>query len=375
LHVGIVGGGIAGLATALALARSGHSTTVLESAPAIEDVGAGIQLTPNAMHALAALGLDAPARERGEEPETLDLRDGARDLLLSRLPLKGEMTRRFGAPYLVLRRADLQAVLLEAARGEPGIDIRLGRTVWGVEETPGGPRILCEGEAVAADLVVAADGVRSAVRRDFFGYPTAVPSGLTAWRRQGEDGGDLPPASTTLLLLPGAHAVIYPVSRSGLRNMVLIVHGGDRDPAALAERAAPALRPLVGGTAEWSRWPVLVNDARRAFASGRVALVGDAAHALPPTAAQGGAQALEDALTLAACLTAAPPEAALARFSRLRQKRLAAILAATRRNLWGYGLTGAFAVARNLTLRRVPPRLQYLHMAKVFGWRPEDSPK
>jgi salicylate hydroxylase len=369
--VAIAGAGIAGLSAAIALARRGFEVRLLESAGAIEEIGAGIQLSPNAISVLQALGLADIVAKHAVEPHGIAIFEGRSGRLLTEIPLGETARRRYGAPYLVVHRADLQAALLAAAQTEPNIRLELGRRVGNIRLDGDNVRLQAGDEAARADLLLAADGIHSQIRTAFFGHPGAAPTGRLAWRatfRKAPLRG-IDADRTGLWLGPGAHLVHYPLRGGGAINVVVIASDGAQSAAPPLDRFAGPVRALADGVDAWRLWPLSTVDMRPAWTRGRVALLGDAAHGMLPTAAQGGAQALEDAWVLAACLAVGGgPEQALRRFEAARRPRVRRIAAEAARNLTIYSLSGPAAAARNLAISALPPKLHLARLDWLFNW-------
>ena len=322
LPVLIAGGGIAGLTAALAFARHGVEVALFERSEEPEPAGAGVQSSPNATRLLEELGVLARLADRAVRPRDVTLKR-ARDLaVLAAVPLGAEAERRWGAPYLVVHRADLHAALEDAAAAAR-IAVRRGVEVRGFElgAADGSVALQLEGPGQAATrggLAIAADGVWSRTRAAL-GLPRSRFSGALAWRatlaaaspggeRLAGLGGE---GRVSAFLHPGAHLVAYPIRGGAAFNLVAVTDGDREDEGWAAERghaglvgalagAAPALRALVEEAQPWSRWPVHTIDPCAPWViGGRLALIGDAAHAMTPYAAQGAAMAIEDAVTLA----------------------------------------------------------------------------
>jgi len=370
MRIAVAGAGIAGLATAIALARQGFAVDLYERSAVPEEVGAGIQLSPNAMAVLERLGLAGDLAACTSEPRGIAIRDALSGAQLAEIPLGETARRRYGAPYRLVHRADLQAALLTAIGREPSIALRRGEEVDGVAETDRKVRFRAGGRQSQADLLIAADGIHSHTRTRYFGYRGPAPLGRTAWRAM-LPSVDVPETvsldETGLWLGPGAHLVHYPVRRGAALNLVVIGEGParTRPPRGPFGRKA---QQLLDAVPAWTPWPLSAVDTSRPWARGRVLLVGDAAHAMAPSAAQGGAQAIEDAWFLAQALAHDPaaPVDALARYERARRPRVERIVTEAARNLAIYNLRGLPAFARNLALRTSPALLLLMRLDWLF---------
>ncbi len=390
LSVVVVGAGIGGLTAALALSGSGHTVTLIERRTGFSEVGAGLQLSPNASAVLIGLGLGAALRRAGDEPPGVTVRALASGRVIGGIRLGPSLRERHGAPYYVIHRADLQTILLDAVRGRPGIRLCVGREVSDLTETESGVSLTMRSvdgdrsESLSADLVVAADGVRSSLRRRFDARPLRFHR-QAAWRavipREAAPEG-LQGNETGLWLGPRRHVVHYPINGGRRLNIVAIApeREGDEDwgrlgdPAALRDHfpdAAPALTALLGRPDTWVVWSLVDRPAARPMARGRIALLGDAAHPVLPFLAQGAALAIEDAAVLAASLVtrAGVPEA-LAAYAASRQPRVRAVQRAARRNGRFYHAGSLVGFARDTVMRQAGPEGMSARYAWVYGWHP-----
>ncbi len=216
MHIAVAGGGIAGLTAALALAARGFSVSLFERATRLEEVGAGIQLSPNAMAVLQRLGVMQALEGRLSEPEALVIRSAQSGAAIARLPLGKTARERYGAPYCTLHRADLQDALVATARQVLAISFDLGAEVAEIRAEDDGVAFSAGGLERKADVLVAADGIHSRVRTGYFGHPGPVPFGRSAWRATllaSKVAGLVPLDVTGLWLGAGIHLVHYPVRR------------------------------------------------------------------------------------------------------------------------------------------------------------------
>jgi len=342
----IVGGGVGGLAAAIALDRAGVEVEVFEQAPAIEPVGASLSLGPNAVRLLDELGQGEGLRRVGAVPDTVDLLRWDDGALLHRSTLGPPMAERFGAPQLDFFRPDLQQVLLDAV---PAGALRLGSEVVAVEQDGSAASVvLRDGSRVAADVVVAADGVRSPIRQQLIGAESPVFSGTVVYRgvARRDDVADLHPARQNVYWLgPQRHGVSYWLSHGELLAVTLATREAEwsRESWTLEAPVEEALEFV----ADWDgpfrerlrRCPVMLRSAVfirepiEHWSFGRITLLGDAAHAMEPFQAQGAAQAVEDAYVLAACLSGlgeTDPVGALRRYERIRLARAAELQGSSR---------------------------------------------
>ncbi|UGV27314.1 FAD-dependent oxidoreductase [Rhodopseudomonas boonkerdii] len=378
----IAGAGIGGLTCALALAARGFHVTLLEKAELLEEVGAGLQLSPNASRVLIDLGLAPMLATKAVTPETVSIMTARSGGEVMRLPLASRAHP--DAPYWLVHRADLQGALLAAVQSHPDIDLRLAAPVQDIVATD----IVRVGDLEASALV-GADGAWSAVRAKTF--PSIQPqfSGLMAWRGTCDAANlpaDLRPTGIQLWMGPRAHLVVYPMSAGTRINMVAIIPGeplapgwnapGARDDIDLHFSRArwPAnARAMIAAIDNWGRWPLYTMPDGGAWHSGRIALIGDAAHAMLPFAAQGAGMAIEDATTLAQCLgeTESNDElpAALARYTALRRPRVTRVQRTARQQGQIYHLQGPMAFARDTVMRLLGPRRLQARQDWIYHWR------
>ncbi|WP_062226378.1 FAD-dependent monooxygenase [Aureimonas frigidaquae] len=379
--IAVAGAGVAGLTMALCLARTGRTVSLYERAAQIEPVGAGIQLSPNALRVLTGLGLLPALEALGVSARHVTLRDGRTGARLADIPvLAGD-----GTPYLSIHRADLQEVLLGAARAEPRITLSFGARLTGL--VPGSDGIDLSLETADGTLarrhplLVAADGLNSAVA-SALGLPGPHRSRYAAWRilAPAQDGAAL--SGIEAYLHARWHAVVYPVHGGRTTNLVLIapvdsLPPSNADRAALSAAlagAAPALGALVERGTFVGCWPMAAAPQNRPYTHGdRIALLGDAAHAMLPFAAQGAAMGIEDAAVLAAALSATPDTgAALRRYEFERRPRLARVLRRVAFHDRVYHMGPAGALARNLVMRLTPPARLSAGLSWLYDWQPPE---
>ncbi|WP_333806660.1 FAD-dependent monooxygenase [Phenylobacterium sp.] len=366
----VVGGGVGGLTAALALARKGLSVTVVEQAPALGEVGAGLQVSPNATRVLFSLGLEAELSALAFRPEAVEARGWRRGQEISRAPLGETARRRYGFPYFHMHRADLVSVLEQACEAEPQITLRLGETLVACPGDGTPSLVLTSGERLEADVLVGADGLRSVVREALFGPAAPRFTGNVAWRglipADRLEGADIRPVAA-LWMGPGAHFVHYYVRGGTLVNFVGVVERDDwREESWSSHGEAsdlrrdfagwhPTVRRIVEAAPEDAcfRWALFDRDPLPRWSRGAATLLGDACHPTLPFMAQGACMAIEDAAVLAACLAGKTCEdvpEALQRYEALRRPRTAGIQAGSRRNATIYHLRPPFSWARNLVM-------------------------
>jgi salicylate hydroxylase len=384
----IAGAGIGGLTAALTLAARGFRTIVCERAERLSEVGAGIQLTPNAGRILDKLGLGKAIAAAASEPVAIDIRSGPSGRTLSAIPL-AVMPKRYGCPWRVIARADLQSVLAAAVATNSMIEFRLGTTI--VDFAGGSQDLLLgtetrRGRAILpATALIAADGVLSELRASLPGTTAARPIGRTAWRatvpaRVLEQA--VAASRIGLWLGADAHLVHYPIAGGRTVNIVAIVAEDWRgigwsepgDHYRLAERFAawaPLAQRIVGAPAEWRRWAILAVDPAGPWIFDRVGLLGDSAHAMPPYLAQGAAMAIEDAAVLAGCFAATPndPAGALRAYQSWRRPRALRVYKAAFDTGDIYHFRSPMAVARNMALRIAGRQVTLARNDWIYGWR------
>ncbi len=380
----IVGGGMGGLAAALACGRAGAQVALYERATEFSEVGAGIQLGPNAMRALYGLGLKEALGQVVALPGRLLVRSALSGSMLGQLQLGEAAEQRYGAPYATIHRADLHGLLVQALRQRADVELNLNSHVVAVLQSPSDVSLqLADESRVTGDVLVAADGGFSSLRQQLLADGSPQPTGHLAYRamvKQDDLPAPLRSQQVSIWLGPRLHVVQYPVRAGAWLNVVAIVHGSPQGDMsnwdhsanaqdlrrALAATCAP-LNALIGAIDHWRLWPLSIRPpmtGAHQHAIGRVALLGDAAHPMLPYLAQGAAMAIEDAVALARILAAGwvfapdrdaahkpPLHTLLQDYARQRWQRNAQVQARAIRNGDIFHATGWLRFGRDLAMR------------------------
>ena len=391
-HVIVAGGGIAGLTASLLLARTGLRVTVFEQAQKLEETGAGLQLSPNASRLLIALGLRERLEATAVRPHAIRVLAGGSGREITRIPLGEEVERRYGAPYWVIHRGDLQAALADAAMDTLDVTLELGVRVEEFAAHVRGVSVLGRRGSQVLDergiALVGADGIWSTVAAGLRGQQVPIFRHRTAWRAL--IPADSVPAEfrqplVQLWLGHDAHLVHYPVKSGQLINIVGIVHDEWHEPgwSAAGNRTeilrhfvrwtwSEKARALIATPERWLKWALF--DRKLPFRGSRVpvTLIGDAAHPMLPFLAQGAAMAIEDAAVLADMLAKYldDPSDALRAYEGARWHRTMRAQQAARRQARIYGLTGPEAFVRNLAMRGMGGEKLRARYDWLYSWRP-----
>ena len=378
----IAGGGIGALAAALSSARAGWHVRLYEKAEVFSEVGAGLQLGPNATRILQGWGLGQALERLAAFPDKLLVRSALSGRELASLSLGSRCQQRYGAPYATLHRADLHTLLLDSVRLRPEVKLHLNSPVTGYTDTPEGVQLAwADGYSVEGDALIGADGLWSQVRLQAMGDSAAQPTGHLAYRalvRQSDLPKSLRSQQVSVWLGPEMHLVSYPVRGGEWLNVVMFTQGQvpedcqDWDHAGLRDNVltamaghCAALSALVEAVPAWRLWALCdrppVGSAGE-MARGRVALLGDAAHPMPPYLAQGAGMAIEDAAELGRCLAGvvkpvADVPLALRRYALNRWQRNARVQARAVRNGQIFHATGPLRLGRDIALKLLGHRL------------------
>ncbi len=391
----IAGGGIGGLAAAIAVSRAGWEVRLFEKAPEFSEVGAGIQLGPNVMKVLHGWGLASALAQVAAFPEKLQVRSAVIGELLGELPLGPTIASRYGAPYATVHRADLHGVLLDAVH-QTDTRLHTDRALQGFNQTPQAVSAqTADALDVEGDVLVGADGLWSAVRQQLLGDGAPRRTGHLAYRTLVRQS-DLPEAqrsnNVTAWLGPRMHIVQYPVRCGEWLNVVALVEGevadgadpwdheaNAADLAAATVGACAQLQDLVAALQGWRVWQLCDRAPLQGAwqqALGRVALLGDAAHPMLPYLAQGAGMAIEDAAELGHVLSVARDPAfdvptMLQRYALNRWQRNRAVQARALRNARIFHASGLLRLGRDLSMKLLGEKL--LDMPWLYGTAPKTT--
>ena len=382
----INGAGIAGLTAALALARKNHRVVVFEKAEGFEMLGAGLQLSPNAMHVLNELGLNRWILQVASTPKTIEISNGITGNRLASLPLGESIENKFGAPYCVIHRADLQNILFNACKANPIIDVHFSSEV--IEMAPhnhGVTAMVDQGGEInefrAAGLIIA-DGVWSSLRTKVIGLEAPVYSGKVAWRALVPTDEGTEDTSTHVWFGSKAHVVSYPIRSGNSLNLVVITDGPENSGKDTLSISSDALKSklkkwsgdftkILDQKTRWTGWPLFEIKKAEHMAHGPIALIGDAAHAMLPFAAQGAAMAIEDAAVLAEEVSKnLRVHDAFAAYEKRRLPRVSKVAKTARANGRIYHMSGIRSDFRDLGMWLTPTKLMSARQNWIYGWRP-----
>ncbi len=391
----VAGAGIGGLTAALALAARRFQVIILERTERLEEAGAGLQLSPNASRVLIELGVEPYLAPHVIVPDAVSIVSTRAAKEIGQIPLGTNAQSRYGAPYWIVRRADLQAALLACVENNSNIDLRLGAQVEDILTTPNGVTVIHRKNGArheeTAHALIGADGVWSTVRNRIFPQIQPQFTGRIAWRGIVETA-QLPHEFDTrcvqLWMGPKAHLVAYPMSGGQRINVVAITSGtwdklgrdkpGWSEPGDATEIAGhfsspqwpPSARKVIDAVGDWRKWALFAMPDGGVWSNGCIGLLGDAAHAMLPFVAQGAGMAIEDAAVLAKCLgDQADITAALKQYGCLRAPRVERMQRTARRTGLIYHLTGPMAFARDQVIKMLGGQRLLSRQDWIYNWR------
>ena len=380
----VAGGGIGGLAAALALVRQGFRVTVLEQSPEIGEIGAGIQLGPNAFHAFDALGIGEKARGRAVYTDYMVMHDAIDADQVGKIPTGEAFRQRFGNPYAVIHRADVHLSLLEGAQETGLVEFHTSTRVVGIEQDSDGVTVTAQdGRTFRGVALIGADGVKSVVRQQYVGDPARV-TGHVVYRAVVEKQ-DFPQElqwnAASIWVGPNCHLVHYPLRGGEQYNVVVTFHSREQEEWGVREGSkeevqsyfqdiCPKARQLIDLPKSWKRWATADREPIGQWTYGRVTLLGDAAHPTTQYMAQGACMAMEDAVTLGESLRSCGNDwtQALDLYQRARVARTARIVLSSREMGRIYHAKGVERLVRNDLWRGRTPERFYDAMEWLYGW-------
>jgi salicylate hydroxylase len=372
------------LAAALALVRQGFQVQVLEQAPEIGEIGAGIQLGPNAFHAFDALGIGEKARSRAVYTDYMVMHDAIDEYQVGMIPTGEAFRQRFGNPYAVIHRADVHTSLLEGAVETGRVEFFTHTRVERIEQDADSVTVHCAGgKTYRGQALIGADGVKSVVRQQFVGDPARV-TGHVVYRAVVDKKDfpvDLQWNAASIWVGPNCHLVHYPLRGGEQYNVVVTFHSRQQEEWGITEGSkeevqsyfqgiSPKARQLIDLPKSWKRWATADRDPIGQWSYGRVTLLGDAAHPTTQYMAQGGCMAMEDGVTLGEALRVHANDwtRALDLYQRSRVARTARIVLSGREMGRIYHAKGVERLVRNDLWRGRAPERFYDAMEWLYGW-------
>lgn len=384
LPVLVAGGGIGGLAAALALTRQGFDVKVLEQASALGEIGAGLQVGPNGFAAFDALGVGEIARSKAVYTDFMVMHDALDEYQVGHIPTGEAFLQRFGNPYAVIHRADAHMALLEGAKASGRIEVSTGTQVQRVEQDDEGVTVFdSQGGQHRGVALIGADGVKSAVRRQYVGDEARV-SGHVVYRAvvdKKDFPADLQWNAASIWVGPNCHLVHYPLRGGEQYNVVVTFHSRDKEAWSVRlgsreevlsyfDGICPKARQLIELPKDWSRWATADREPIGQWNFGRVTLLGDAAHATLQYLAQGACMAMEDAVTLGEALRVNDNDfdKAFTLYQRCRVARTARIVLSAREMGRIFHAKGVERLVRNDLWKNRSPERFYDAMEWLYGW-------
>ncbi|MFH7764981.1 3-hydroxybenzoate 6-monooxygenase [Acinetobacter sp. BSP-28] len=380
----IAGGGIGGFAAALAMAKQGFKVQVFEQAPEIGEIGAGIQLGPNAFHAFDALGIGEIARSKAVYTDYMVMHDAIDEYLIGKIPTDEKFRERFGNPYAVIHRADIHGSLVEGAKKYGNLEIITNCQIKKVEQDDAGVTITDQdGKQYRGQALIGADGVKSVVRETFVGDPALV-TGHVVYRAvvpESEFPEDLKWNAASIWVGPNCHLVHYPLRGGKEYNVVVTFHSREQEEWGVTDGSkeevlsyfqgiCPKARQLIELPKSWRRWATADREPIDTWTFGRVTLLGDAAHPTTQYMAQGACMAMEDAVTLGEALRVNNNDIAKAfdMYQKARVSRTARIVLSSREMGKIYHASGIKRLVRNDLWRGRSAERFYDAMEWLYGW-------
>lgn len=386
LPVLVAGGGIGGLAAALALVRQGFHVQVFEQAPEIGEIGAGIQLGPNAFHAFDALGVGPQARARAVYTDYMVMHDAVDESLVGRIETGEAFRQRFGNPYAVIHRADVHLSLLEGAQASSKVAFFTNTRIEKIEQDEVAGTVTAtdqNGKRWVGQALIGADGVKSVVRQQFVNDPHRV-TGHVVYRAvvdKADFPEDLQWNAASLWAGPKCHLVHYPLRGGEQYNVVVTFHSRQREQWGVTDGSkeevesyfqgiSPKARQLIELPRSWKRWATADKEPIDNWVFGRVTILGDAAHPTTQYMAQGACMAMEDAVTLGEALRATDKDwrAALALYQKNRVARTGRIVLSSREMGRIYHATGVERLIRNQMWKNRPQERFSDAMEWLYSW-------
>jgi salicylate hydroxylase len=380
----VVGGGIGGMAAALALSQAGRTVEVIEQAPEIGEIGAGIQLGPNAFTALDALGVGEAARRRAVYTDFLVMMDAVDATEVAKVPVGEAFRTRFGNPYAVIHRADIHLSIYEGVQTDPKIKVHTNSRIERLEVGADGVRVTDQkGKVFEGAAMVGADGGRSVARRTLVGDSHRV-SGHVVYRAvvpKDEMPADLRWNAAAIWVGPNCHLVHYPLRGGEQYNLVVTFHSRDPEEWGVREGSREEVMSYFEGIADrpkallsrpssWKRWATADRDPVEQWGKGPATLLGDAAHPMLQYLAQGACMAIEDAVTLREALRASGGdiEAGFRLYESKRIVRTARVVLSAREMGRLYHAKGVERLVRNSLWKGRTPERFYDAVEWLYGW-------
>jgi salicylate hydroxylase len=384
LPVIVAGGGIGGLAAALALVRQGFSVKVLEQSPQIGEIGAGIQLGPNAFHAFDALGVGEKARGRAVYTDYMIMHDAIDESVVGRIPTGEAFRQRFGNPYAVIHRVDVHTSLLEGAQETGRVEFLTSTRVERIEQDADSVTVIDQnGQPHRGQALIGADGVKSVVRAQYVNDPPRV-TGHVVYRAvvdKKDFPADLQWNAASIWVGPNCHLVHYPLRGGEQYNVVVTFHSRKQEEWGVTEGSkeevqsyfqgiCPRARQLIDLPKSWKRWATADREPIGQWTFGRATLLGDAAHPTTQYMAQGACMAMEDAVTLGEALRVNGNDfiKAFALYQRSRVARTARIVLSSREMGRIYHARDVERLVRNDLWKGRTPERFYDAMEWLYGW-------